>query len=146
MGGKRAWSTAARGLWRFGGDVAGEYSTLDEKFSFLVVRNSGHLLPMDLPAASLDMLRRFLSEKTFVDVSLPNYMTEDIEGVTNGSVAIDVIRGGSETLATYSFAFICVSILVLLCLLLRKRRLSFSREKDTQALKYLPIVDTITIP
>lgn len=68
----RSWASAARALWQFNGDVAGEYMSIDEKFSFLIVRNSGHLLPMNLPAASLEMLHRFLSNSTFADVRLPS--------------------------------------------------------------------------
>lgn len=37
-----------------------------------MVRNSGHLLPMDLPEIALDMLDRFLNQKPFNDVDLPN--------------------------------------------------------------------------
>jgi hypothetical protein len=67
----RRFSSASRSLWKFGEDVAGEYHNLD-KLSFLVVRNSGHLLPMDLPEVALDMLDRFLNQKPFNDVDLPS--------------------------------------------------------------------------
>lgn len=45
---------------------------MDEIFSFLIVRNSGHLLPMDLPATALEMIDRFINGRTFADVSLPS--------------------------------------------------------------------------
>jgi hypothetical protein len=45
---------------------------MDEIFSFLIVRNAGHLLPMDIPATALEMIRRFLHKKTFADVALPS--------------------------------------------------------------------------
>ena len=65
------WSSAKRALWRSGGDVAGTYQTLNSgKFSFLVVRNSGHLLPMDIPQQALDLLHRFLANESFSDVPL----------------------------------------------------------------------------
>lgn len=63
----RAWNEAARSLWVVDDDVAGEYFTMDGVFSFLIVRNSGHLLPMDLPHVALDMLQRFLNADTFAD-------------------------------------------------------------------------------
>jgi len=67
------WSSADRSLWKFNGEVAGEYNTLENgKFSFLIVRNSGHLLPMDIPAPALDMLDRFVNDKSFSDVALPS--------------------------------------------------------------------------
>jgi hypothetical protein len=50
----------------------GEYFTMDGVFSFLVVRNSGHLMPMDLPANALDMIDRFIHGRTLADTPLPN--------------------------------------------------------------------------
>eukprot|EP01033_Poteriospumella_lacustris_P009692 gene9692-6935_t len=68
----RPWEEAERGLWRTDdGDVGGEYFHFDEVFSFLIVRNSGHLLPMDQPAVALAMLTRFLNNESFADQSLP---------------------------------------------------------------------------
>jgi hypothetical protein len=52
---------------------------MDNIFSFLIVRNSGHLLPMDIPQSALDMITRFVNYETFADVDLPNersYMDE----------------------------------------------------------------------
>lgn len=66
------WSCATRALWRFDGDVAGEYFNIGDSFAFLIVRNSGHLLPMDKPATALEMLRKFLVGDSFADVLLPN--------------------------------------------------------------------------
>lgn len=45
---------------------------MDEVFSFLIVRNSGHLLPMDLPETALEMIERFIKNKSFADVPLPS--------------------------------------------------------------------------
>lgn len=68
----RPWEDAERGLWRTDdSDVGGEYFHFDEVFSFLIVRNSGHLLPMDKPAVALAMLTRFLNNQSFVDQPLP---------------------------------------------------------------------------
>lgn len=53
-------------------EAAGEYFTIDDMFSFLIVRNSGHLLPMDIPATAMEMLRRFLFQLPFATVSLPS--------------------------------------------------------------------------
>ncbi|CAN0104491.1 unnamed protein product, partial [Ectocarpus fasciculatus] len=35
--------------------------------TFLVVLNSGHMVPLDQPRAALDMLKRFLSGDAFSD-------------------------------------------------------------------------------
>lgn len=66
------WEDAERALWKLeSGEVGGEYFHFDDIFSFLIVRNSGHLLPMDKPAVALSMLTRFLNNQTFADLSLP---------------------------------------------------------------------------
>lgn len=67
-GGKQ-WSSAERGLWRVRDSVAGEVFELDN-LMFIIVRNAGHLLPMDVPATALDMLSRFVGGQGFRDVSL----------------------------------------------------------------------------
>ena len=67
----------------FNGEVAGEYFDMDDMFSFLIVRNSGHLLPMDIPATAMEMLRRFLFQLPFSTVPLPSEAsyTEQMERV-----------------------------------------------------------------
>lgn len=45
---------------------------MQEIFSFLIIRNSGHLLPMDLPEIALAMMRRFLHQQSFADQMLPS--------------------------------------------------------------------------
>jgi carboxypeptidase C (cathepsin A) len=44
-----------------------------QHLTFLVVYNSGHLVPFNLPGPSLDLLARFLSNTSFVDQVIPNY-------------------------------------------------------------------------
>jgi len=71
----RPWATAERSLWRHAGgeEVSGEYFTMDDGiFSFLIVRNSGHLMPMDRPSAALDMITRFMNNTSFADTPLPS--------------------------------------------------------------------------
>eukprot|EP00605_Chrysophyceae_sp_TOSAG23-4_P000446 GSChrysophyteH1.ASY1.ANO1.504.1 assembled CDS len=72
------WKEASRGLYRGpfinnSEEVAGQYYTIDdsEKFSFLVIRNAGHLVPMDSPEVALDMIRRFIGGESFMDTPLP---------------------------------------------------------------------------
>jgi len=67
----KRWNSASRSLWKFNNDVAGEHFSL-YNLSFLIVRNSGHLLPMDLPANALDMITRFMYDLPFNDVDLPS--------------------------------------------------------------------------
>jgi carboxypeptidase C (cathepsin A) len=104
------WNEAERSLWRThiltidgarsadpdGLDVGGEYFSLDDDaFAFLIVRNSGHLMPTDQPAAALDMISRFTSGRSFADKMLPTEafylkaMESGLEAMTTGDSADD---------------------------------------------------------
>lgn len=67
----KQWDDAERSLWKYNNDVAAEYFTLDQ-LALLVVRNSGHLLPMDLPDTALEMLRKFMDNESFATTPLPS--------------------------------------------------------------------------
>lgn len=56
---------AARRPWVLDGQVAG-LAKSSGNMSYVVVLNSGHLVPTDQPVASLDMMRRFLNDEPFV--------------------------------------------------------------------------------
>jgi cathepsin A (carboxypeptidase C) len=73
----KSWQEAERSLYRgaapHGKEVYGEYFSIDEdRMAFLIIRNSGHLVPMDQPAVALDLIRRFAARSTFADVKMPN--------------------------------------------------------------------------
>lgn len=110
---KKNWDEAERSLWRFQNDVAGEYFTFDDAFSFLIVRNSGHLLPMDLPQQALEMMRRFLNDESFADTPLPSersYKRETQQLTQQQQLAIDALLNDVGYVALFS------SIMVLLFL------------------------------
>jgi hypothetical protein len=73
--GKKKWADAKRGLWKtnYGTDdelPAGwvkEYGPL----TYAVVYNSGHMVPYNVPVAAYDLLVRFLTGKSFIDIDLP---------------------------------------------------------------------------
>jgi len=50
--------------WHVDGKVAGHAKTA-KNLTFLKVENAGHMVPMDQPANSLDMLKRFLNNQPF---------------------------------------------------------------------------------
>jgi Serine carboxypeptidase len=67
-----------RGVW-LGKDKhypAGYAKTL-HNLNFVVVYNSGHLVPMNQPQVALDMLERFLQNQSFIDRTLPSYSSAD---------------------------------------------------------------------
>ena len=73
--GKKEWADAKRGLWKTNCNTddelpAGwvkEYGPL----TYAVVYNSGHMVPYNVPTAAYDLLVRFLTGKSFIDVDLP---------------------------------------------------------------------------
>ncbi|OWZ22552.1 Serine carboxypeptidase [Phytophthora megakarya] len=59
---------AKRQPWTVDGQVAGLAKSAGN-MSYVVVLNSGHLVPTDQPEASLDMMRRFVNNEPFVPLS-----------------------------------------------------------------------------
>ena len=51
-----------REIWRVGNDVAG-YSKEVRNLKVVMVRNSGHMVPLDQPLWALDMIYQFVKEK-----------------------------------------------------------------------------------
>lgn len=69
--GHNDWQTQTRGLWLDDKHEMAGWSKELQRLSFLVVYNSGHLVPYNLPARSLQLLERFLTNTSFVDVEIP---------------------------------------------------------------------------
>jgi hypothetical protein len=69
--GAEAWRTTPRGLWVApNGQVAG-YAKSHKGLGFVVVYNSGHMVPTNQPVAGLDLITRFMSNQSFLDYELP---------------------------------------------------------------------------
>jgi len=51
-------------VWSVNGNSAGEVRSY-ENLTFLKIYNAGHMVPMDQPVNSLDMLKRFLNNSPF---------------------------------------------------------------------------------
>ena len=78
--GQGGWPLAPRGLWTVNDDtqVAG-YTKEHENLFFVVVYNSGHLVPFNQPLAALDLVNRFIQGKSFADYKLPSFTFPDQE-------------------------------------------------------------------
>jgi hypothetical protein len=76
----------------------GEYFTFDERFSFLIVRNSGHLLPMDLPAQGLEMISRYLNNQSFADQLLvsEDFYRQELDRMRSTNTDTDSVSSGEE--------------------------------------------------
>jgi hypothetical protein len=70
--GVEQWTKAPRGLWVVGNQSAG-YSKRHLGLEFVVVYNSGHLVPYNQPVHALDLVTRFLQNKSFADHALPSF-------------------------------------------------------------------------
>lgn len=68
--GQDEWKTAERYLWMLGEDVAGYVKTY-KNLDLLLVLNSGHLLPYNVPAPALDIVTRLTRNDSFDDIKLP---------------------------------------------------------------------------
>jgi carboxypeptidase C (cathepsin A) len=66
------WKTARRGLWMVNDEVAG-YAKSHGGLDFVVVYNSGHLVPQNLPIPALDLITRFVMNEEFSDIELPSF-------------------------------------------------------------------------
>ncbi|CAB9503398.1 Pheromone-processing carboxypeptidase KEX1 [Seminavis robusta] len=69
------WLDAPRGLWMDSGSTSKHPNAGWAKelggLSFVVVYNSGHMVPYNVPSPSLDLLKRFLTGAPFIDVETP---------------------------------------------------------------------------
>jgi hypothetical protein len=70
--GASEWTKAPRSLWVVGDDVAG-YSKRHKGLEFVVVYNSGHLVPYNQPVNALDLITRVLKNENFADYMLPSF-------------------------------------------------------------------------
>jgi len=70
--GQSAFNSANFTDWTVNGQVAGHVKTA-QGFTFIEVENAGHMVPMDQPENTLDMVKRILSNKPFSpDINLIN--------------------------------------------------------------------------
>ena len=63
--GKDAYMKTERSVWKVGSAAAGYFKGDVAGFSFLLVSNSGHLVPTDQPENALDMISRFIEKQPF---------------------------------------------------------------------------------
>eukprot|EP00039_Didymoeca_costata_P020123 m.340136 g.340136 ORF g.340136 m.340136 type:complete len:446 (+) comp19154_c0_seq1:16-1353(+) len=62
--GAKVYANASNTSWHVGGEYAGSFKSA-QGLTFLKVRNAGHMVPRDQPVNSLDMMNRFIYNKTF---------------------------------------------------------------------------------
>lgn len=74
--GQKDFINSPRGVWLpRGSEKPGGYSKSDGQLTYLIVLDSGHMVPMDVPSNALEMISRFLENESFQDRSQPISMT-----------------------------------------------------------------------
>jgi len=106
--GAEGWKTEARrGLWMVDEKVAG-YAKTYENLDFVIVYNSGHLVPNNVPIPALDLITRFVNEEPYMDVEIPAFKgpTHRVEKRSHG---------GSQPLFFQSFLLLTVAVVCFIC-------------------------------
>jgi len=85
--GKGDWKSSDRYLWMVDGDVSG-YVKTHKNLDMLLVMNSGHLVPYNVPIPALDLINRLVGNLSFGDIVLPKIEVSD-EYPESESVALD---------------------------------------------------------
>lgn len=118
--GSYKWKNAPRGLWMVNGTQAGwakEYGHL----SYVVVYNSGHMVPYNQPKPAFDLVTRLLTGASFLDIESPTIRVEAILPVRpeiTPAFSMSVLASSSSSLADsmmphgHSLATVVVSMLV----------------------------------
>ena len=116
--GSEGWKTTKRYLWMVNNEVAG-YAKSYKNLDFIIVYNSGHLVPNNVPIAALDLITRFVQNETFQDIELPYYeprnrsLPPSFECPTNQEqYTMEEEQGSSNKIWTpfHSFLIVCVAI------------------------------------
>lgn len=76
--GKDDWKSSDRYLWMVDGDFAG-YVKTHKNLEMLMVMNSGHLVPYNVPVPALDLIDRLVGNLPFGDILLPKIEFSDEE-------------------------------------------------------------------
>lgn len=66
--GNKGWRSAKSSLWSADGKSPSGYIKSYQNLQFLLVLDSGHMVPLSKPKESLDMIRRFVQGKSFADL------------------------------------------------------------------------------
>jgi len=79
------WKNTSRVIWNADGDDAGPsgYAQSTLNFTYVVVRDAGHLLPQDQPLRAKDMITRFVQSRPFA----PPPMTDPIQSAQSAIAA-----------------------------------------------------------
>jgi hypothetical protein len=134
--GKDEWTNAKRGLWMVDKHPAG-WAKEYENLSFVVVYNSGHMVPYNQPVPAFDLLTRFLQHESFLDVESPTLRVVEQVVTTEVTTSFnDIARhGGSlwETTLVAAVSMLAGVLFTLFFVRVRKgARSNYQRVPDAE--------------
>lgn len=131
--GQHEWLDAPRGLWMtddYESGWAKEYKGL----SFVVVYNSGHMVPYNQPGPAFDLVERFLRHETFIDTELPQLRFKSDKMVTLtmtdnifSTSSINHVNRGTESVAVVALVSFLVGIVSTLLFMRGTRHAGYQR-------------------
>jgi len=95
---------ANRGLWIVDDQVAG-YSKTYGNLDFVIVYNSGHLVPNNVPVPALDLITRFVNGEAYMDLEIPTFQ---------GPLKVRTPRFGTPTQVFHSILLLVVAVVCFL--------------------------------
>ena len=128
--GAKGWRTATRGLWMVRDQVAG-YAKSYKGLDFVVVYNSGHLVPNNQPIPALDLITRFVTNDKYLDIELPSFHSA-AKGVKHGQSRVHRHVHGGHRLRMVVIAFVFFCFGVVSTSFLKNRKHQYSRISDTE--------------
>ena len=121
---KNEWKASDRYLWMVDGDVAG-YVKTHKNLDMLMVMNSGHLVPYNVPVPALDLITRLVGDLPFGDIILPKIEMGDED---SDSKSIDVDLENDQNAWTHAFTV----LIAIVCFLIGTFVGSFRRHTQYQ--------------
>lgn len=111
------WIKAPRGLWVVNDSEVGGYAKTFKGLSYVVVYNSGHMVPFNQPEHALDLILRFIQNKSFSDYPLPNFGNITAR-VPHAAKTSPITKGGGtivseSTVANTSLPYDIVAVVIL---------------------------------
>ena len=97
--GKEDWLDAQRGLWMTDKYESGWAKELGP-LSFVVVYNSGHMVPYNQPKPGLDLVTRFITRTSFVDTDLPLVRVLKSETTLDGAGDTTILTSMEQLVAS----------------------------------------------
>jgi carboxypeptidase D len=109
--GRKHWREAHRFLWMVDDQVAG-YAKTHKNLDMLLILNSGHLVPYNVPNPALDLITRLVRNESFDDIPLPHVALPKSYTVPSSKIHYSEplshrLSDGSLLIAVAVVCFIC---------------------------------------